>query len=86
MLQNQRFVSKAVDVQLARNKMSQAALARKVGVSENYMSRLINNKADWNLSLMDKVGTALGVAGLFGLIDLAKEEQRLSSPSLEVTA
>lgn len=83
MLTNQRFVSKAITVQLARMKMTQESLAKTVGVSPNFMSRMLNGKATMNLSVADKIGAALGIEDMFGLMELAeserKEEQRLSS-------
>lgn len=75
MLTNQSFVSKAVTVQLARKKMSQASLAKTVGVSPNYMSRMLNGKATMNLTVADKIGAALGVTDIFGLIALAETER-----------
>lgn len=79
LMKNSEYISKAVLVQLTRLGMTQSDLAAKVGVSYSFFNNLINNKTsnNWDIDLMDKVASALGVGDAFALAERAEYERNL---------
>ncbi|MCI1663362.1 MAG: helix-turn-helix domain-containing protein [Bifidobacterium crudilactis] len=77
MMDNQDALSRTILIQMARNGITQAQLAKKAGIGETKLSRHINNYRDWTIPLLDVLAKPLGLGDAFGIVEAAQKERAL---------
>lgn len=83
----QKAISAAIKTQATRSKVELVSLAAELGISRSSFYYRLNNKKPWDTKELEVLSRKLNLTNAWELIDLAKEERRLSkSPDLEVTA
>lgn len=77
-----KAISMAIKTQAKRAGVSNKQLAEAIGKSHDAFSRRINNRTTWQLDELDCMAPELGLSDGWALLDLARQEQRLSDNGL----
>lgn len=70
-----RYISRAVKVQLARLGIDQQRLSELSNVAQSTLSLNINGRSPWKLATLNKIAKPLGFEDTFALIQSAQEEK-----------